>query len=45
MLVDTMAMNYGRLPVDEQVAAFQAVRAWACACCPAGGGGCMPHTG
>src|SRR5215475_12971454 len=25
MVVDTMAMGYGRLPVDEQVAAFQAV--------------------
>ena len=25
MLVDTLAMGYGRLPVDEQVAAFQTV--------------------
>jgi uncharacterized protein len=25
MLVDTMVTDYGRLPVDEQVAAFQAV--------------------
>src|SRR5215831_13614469 len=25
MLVDTMAMDFGRLPVDVQVAAFQAV--------------------
>jgi len=25
MLIDTMAMDYGRLPVDVQVAAFQAV--------------------